>query len=350
MLNAAVIIAINEVDASLELDLPSPNLYGLYGPNGGGKTTFLMTLAGLLPCRGRIEHAGDVWLDSATGTLVPPHKRPVGVAFQDQRLFPHLTVEGNLRYAAKRAPSSDRSRETAVIAGLHVQHLLHRKAGELSGGERQRVAIARTLFNQPRLLLLDEPTSAVDETVRDEVLPFIRQFTNDTQCTTLMVTHDVDDLFEFCAQTFLLENGAIHPVDELSPIADSALPTGAVIHATVGGYDSHYQLQRINAAGHELAIPALRARPVGAATKVLIRARDVALAKELPQRSSFRNCLSGTVMDIKRHENSPNALVTIDLGAERLLASVTRAALDDLDLVVGDRIFALVKSVTFGRE
>src|SRR5688572_20323595 len=151
-----------ELAAAGEID--TGRVTAIFGPSGSGKSTLLRTLAGLerfATCR--LSLGGEVWLDSARGIEVPAHRRPVGYMFQEARLFPHLSGEGNLRYAARRAR---RERQVVtfdeVVDALDLEPLLPRRTASLSGGERQRIALGRTLLAQPRLLLLDEPMSALD--------------------------------------------------------------------------------------------------------------------------------------------------------------------------------------------
>ena len=164
----------------------------LTGPSGAGKTSVLNAIAGLLrPRSGRIEIDGRVLFDHATGVDLPTHRRRVGYVFQDARLFPHLDVRANLRYARR---AEERFGFDAVVELLGIGALLGRRTGNLSGGEAQRVAIGRALLSQPALLLFDEPLSALDQDRRAELIPWLQRVRDETGLPMLYVSHTLDDV------------------------------------------------------------------------------------------------------------------------------------------------------------
>ncbi|MEI9891369.1 MAG: ATP-binding cassette domain-containing protein [Caulobacteraceae bacterium] len=154
----------------------------LFGPSGSGKSSVLAAVAGARrPDSGRIALGDDVLFDSRAGVDLPMERRRIGWVFQDARLFPHLTVEGNLRFGLKRAPAGP-IRLEEVVDILGVAALLHRRPRDLSGGERQRVGLGRALLSQPRLLLMDEPLASLDAARRAEILPFFETIKAASAC------------------------------------------------------------------------------------------------------------------------------------------------------------------------
>jgi molybdate transport system ATP-binding protein len=174
----------------------------LTGHSGAGKTSVLNAIAGLLtPKHGRIEVDGRVLFDSAAGIDLPAYQRDVGYVFQDARLFPHLSVRGNLLYGKRGdARTGDAGRVAArfslddVVQLLGIGSLLRRRPANLSGGEAQRVAIGRALLSQPRILLLDEPLSSLDRARRDEVIPYLQRLRDDTLLPMVYVSHSTDEV------------------------------------------------------------------------------------------------------------------------------------------------------------
>lgn len=167
----------------------------LSGPSGSGKTTILKMIAGLLqPDRGRLSINDEVLFDKAGQIDVPAHRRRIGFVFQDSRLFPHLSVKNNLAYGrVMNALARDRAHEAHVIELLDIGHLLERSVDDLSGGEKQRVAIGRALLAKPRLLLLDEPMSSLDEARKQDILPYLIRLGGEG-VPMIYVSHDADEI------------------------------------------------------------------------------------------------------------------------------------------------------------
>jgi len=165
---------------------------GIFGPSGSGKTTLLHSLAGLLtPDRGRIDFAGQTLYDSASRTNVPACRRPVGLVFQDHRLFPHKTVRGNLCYGMRRGEESRFSIDD-ISRMLEIEHLLDRCARKLSGGQAARVALARAILASPKLLLLDEPFAGLDIRLKNRLLPLLLRVRRRLDLPMVVVSHDFD--------------------------------------------------------------------------------------------------------------------------------------------------------------
>lgn len=174
--------------ASAEID---GGVTGVCGPSGCGKSTLLALLAGLLrPTRGVVEFDGATLADAAANVFVPAWKRHFGLVFQDGLLFPHLTVRDNLLYGWRlREPQLRRFDLQGVLELLEIESLVRRRPAELSGGERQRVALGRALLYSPRLLLLDEPLSSLDERLKQQILPFLKRVKEETRVTMIYVSH-----------------------------------------------------------------------------------------------------------------------------------------------------------------
>ncbi len=183
----------------------------LFGRSGAGKTSVVNMVAGLLrPEAGRIVVNDHVMFDSVSGVNVPPEKRRIGYVFQDGRLFPHLSVRGNLTYGMKLVSPAQRYLSLSqVVDLLGIGHLLEARPVRLSGGEKQRVAIGRALLTSPRLLLMDEPLASLDEPRKAEVLPFIARLTGELSIPILYVSHDVDEIACLADKVIIVENGRI---------------------------------------------------------------------------------------------------------------------------------------------
>jgi molybdate transport system ATP-binding protein len=330
----------------------------LFGPSGSGKSTLLRCIAGLEPAvSGTLRLDEQVWLGAPRARPVPAHERGVGVVFQDARLFPHLSVLGNLRYADKRSRHEQGSRIALhdVVNALDLTPLLQRRPATLSGGERQRVAIGRALLCRPRLLLLDEPMSALDAARKAEVLPYLERLDPTFGIPALYVTHDIDEVARLASRMWILSEGRIiaaGPIQDVLERADlqgatGRFEAGVVLTTRVVRHDAHYCLTHLDHHGQGIAVPLLSA-DVGSGVRVRIRARDVALATQRPVGSSIRNVLSGTLCSIQSDAATPYAETLVDIGGARLRARVTREAIAELGLSEGAPVFALVKSIALG--
>jgi molybdate transport system ATP-binding protein len=199
----------------------------LFGRSGSGKSTVLGLIAGLLrPDAGHVRIDGETLVDVERGLFVPPHRRRIGMVFQDALLFPHLNVRANLGYGQRFAGTGRPVDAEAVIAMLGIGHLMARRPAGLSGGERQRVAIGRALLAGPRLLLLDEPLSALDFERRREVMPYVERLRDALHCPLVYVSHAVDEVARIAREVVVLEEGVLvasgAPADVLTPGGASA--------------------------------------------------------------------------------------------------------------------------------
>lgn len=333
-------------------DLPTPGVMVLFGRSGCGKSTLVNIIAGLLqPDTARIALDGVVWRDTRRRIDVPAERRGVGYVFQDARLFPHLRVAGNLRYALTRATGTRFIDLDAVVDLLDLGPLMDRRTHQLSGGERQRVAIGRALLTQPRLLLLDEPLAALDTARREEVLPYLETLRDRLSLPMVYVTHRFDEVLRLATHLVLLQGGAVIAQGGIAAMGLNAHlrsiigrdEVGAIIDGRVLRADPSSGLTCVRVGRGELNLqtPGLAA---GTDLRVQLLARDIILATRPPQHLSVRNSLAGTITQID--DDADSDLVTIDIGGTAIMARITKAATRELELATGLTVWALVKSVS----
>lgn len=333
-----------------DLNLPASGFTAICGPSGCGKTTLLRSIAGLEPdFQGTVRIGPRVWQDATTN--LPLHRRALGYVFQHGELFPHLNVEGNLRFAWDRTPADRRQVAwDEVVDLLGLASLLPRRTTNLSGGERQRVALGRALLKSPDLLLLDEPLTALDQPTRRAIFPLLERMRDQFAIPILYVTHNVDEAARLADRLVLMEAGRIINDGPLVELLTSPAPglaqgrdAGAVVSATVGALDDEFHLARLDFAGGALQV-CDRGLALGSAARVRIHARDVSLALAPPTGTSILNILPVEVMDLLP-DDAARIVVRLRAGETILLAAVTARSAHALALAPGQKLWAQIKSV-----
>ncbi len=333
-----------ELDVAFELDHP---VTSLFGPSGSGKTSVLAAIAGFLqPASGSIRLGDQTVLDTAAGLHLPPEQRRVGVVFQEHLLFPHMTVEANLRYGQKhrrqrRSVSMDR-----VVEVLQVGALLGRYPGKLSGGERQRVAIGRALLSGPELLLMDEPLASLDRALKARILSYLERVVAEWGIPTLFVTHSQAEVRRLAHWVIVLKQGRVvadgRPDEALSrpePLGwkNSMGPANLLRLDPVEFHQGHAH-GRIG--DQSLYVP-LEETPAGAPLFVQFTPTDVTVCRHDVAGVSARNHLLGRVCQVVPVEQA--VFVAIDVG-QILWAEVTPEAVTELALEPGSEVTCLLKA------
>lgn len=345
-------------ELSIAFSSDAAGVTAVFGRSGAGKTTLVNMLAGLVkPDSGRIVLNGRTLFSARDRIDLPPEYRRLGYVFQEGRLFPHLSVRGNLLYGFRRVAAADRLVEPAqVIELLDLGRLLDRRPGDLSGGEKQRVALGRALLASPRLLLMDEPLASLDQARKDEVLPFIERLRDEFAIPVVYVSHAMDEIIRLADTLVLISDGraaAVGSVEALTSRLDlrpltGRYEAGAVLDARVAGHDLVFALSELAFAGGRLRVPRLDLA-VGTHIRVRIRARDVALALTPPRDTSILNVFPATVREIGR-DSGPQVDLLLDLGGTTLWARITARSRHELGLREGTRVHAMIKAVALDRH
>jgi molybdate transport system ATP-binding protein len=342
-----------QLDAAFQA--PTPGVTTIFGPSGCGKSTLLAAVAGLLrPAAGRIALDGTVLFDSGKGLMLPPERRRCGVVFQDSRLFPHLSVDTNLRYGLRRAPRGATGPGfEEVVALLGIGHLLGRRPPALSGGEKQRVALGRALLSRPALLLMDEPLAALDAARRAEVLPFLSRLRERLSIPILYVTHALDEVDRLSDTLVLMEAGRVlasGTLEALSartdlPMLSARRDAGVVLGCTVLENVPSRGVTRLGFPGGVLVVP-LGQDVAGTKLRLRVRARDVSVAIEEPRALSVQNVLPAVIEALEPGQAN-EVMLRLRIGGTLLLSRVTRDAVARLGLSAGMPVWALIKAIAF---
>ena len=322
---------------------------GLFGPSGSGKSTLMHLLAGLLrPDRGSIRLDDTVLFDSARGIDLAPEQRRVGVVFQHSLLFPHLSVRRNLLYGWRRTPEAERRIDPeAIIEVLHLGHLLDRGVNLLSGGERQRVALGRTILTCPRLILLDEPLSGLDEELKLQIMPYLNTVVSRFAMPLVFISHSLLEMRLMTEQVLVVAEGQVTHQMFTEELAQSAWATprqGYVNLLRLGRPEEQGDLWRYQWGDVQLV---LTEQADNDENIFELDAREILLFKRHPEATSARNLLPCTVRQLLRVGN--RVRVELQCGTETLIAQIVPESMRALELAAGRSVVAVIKASAFRR-
>ena len=357
MIEVKAAIERSQFVVNIELSLSHHHVVGLYGHSGAGKTTLLRLVAGHeRPKSGFIKIGDEVWLDSANGVFVPPHKRAVGWVPQEVDLFPHLDVQGNLEFGLKRHGQENTAfTKDDVVGWLGLAPFLRSMPDQLSGGQKQRVALGRALLANPKILLLDEPVSALDVKARFEILPILSELRERLDIPILYVSHSLKEVARLADYVVCLADGLVvneGPIEELFATVDFGSDEfndqGAVVDAQVVAHDEDDHLSQVETSAGILWVPRIECA-VGAKVRLQILSRDVSLATCEIDCDSILNVLKGVVSSLK--EVAPGVFVVrVDCGPKGegipVLARLTKRSKIRLNIDIGIQVFVRMKSVS----
>ncbi len=327
---------------------------GVYGPSGHGKTSLLNSIAGLVkPNEGFIQINGDTVFDSNQKINLPVKERKIGYVFQDVRLFPHMSVLQNLKYGINKK-SSERIKVNELTDILNIKSLLRKKPSECSGGEKQRIAIGRALLSGARVLIMDEPFSAVDVNLRNNIIPFLNTINERFNIPMLIVSHDLPDLLSLTNHLLLLKEGKIQALgsfrdlitDELNVEIMEAAGLYNVFNMYVFATLPAQSMVLLKSAVNDFQVQVLshsfnKNIEIGKQIKVLIRPEDISISLQPIIHISLRNQIKGTIEKIFSKDGLSFCLVN---AGEKVLIEITEASRQNMNLDIGTTVFFLFKS------
>jgi molybdate transport system ATP-binding protein len=322
---------------------------GVFGESGSGKSTLVGMLAGLLqPDQGEISLDGELLFSSARRINVPPERRRIAVVFQHPTLFPHLSVKSNLLYGFRRSLPEQRTIDFATLVDvLNLDVLLERGVNNLSGGEKQRVSLGRAVLANPRLLLMDEPMSALDDTLKFQVIPYLKSVSEQFRIPYFFISHSLVEMRLMSDQVIVLSGGRnadLTTADQLARMRMGSSPVGYINLLKVKAPRRLDGLFAYRWGDQELLISAGDDR---AEALVELSSKDIILCKRHPEAISARNLIACTVAGT--FVSGTRIGVELACGDQMMVAEIVESAAAELGIMAGSEIFAAIKAVAFRR-
>ena len=341
----------------VNLTVQPHGITALYGPSGSGKSTLLRLLAGLergtRSDRIEITDGKNVWQNKHS--FVRPEVRGVGFVFQQQQLFPHLSVQGNLNFALSRQHTEHNLDINQVYDWLNLQPLLDKEIRQLSGGEAQRVAISRVLLNGAKCLFMDEPLGSIDVPSRSRILPYLDRLHRNLQIPMVYVSHSYEEITYLADHLFVLDNGKITSQGSMLELCSTLeLNSGegdaaaVVIQCTVAKHDHNYRLSELDFEEASIFVNAEQYQ-VGDSLRVRIPAKDVSITTTRPENTSILNVLEVQIVSFEE-STGPSVLVRLRRKRQFILARITKKSLNLLGLQPEQTVYAQIKSVALLME
>jgi molybdate transport system ATP-binding protein len=322
---------------------------GIFGVSGSGKSTLIGLLAGLhQPDRGEIFLNGECLFSSTNKINVPTERRRIAIVFQQPNLFPHLSVKSNLLYGFKRCAPEQRAIDFATLAAvLQLESLLPRGVNNLSGGEKQRVALGRAVLANPRLLVMDEPLTALDDALKFQIIPYLKSVSEHFRIPYLFISHSLVEMRLMAEEVLVVDDGAIVEQTTADELAIARMGQSRIGYINLLRLSTPRRLDGLFAyrwSGGELLISAGNDQPEALFE---LSSKDIILFKRHPEAISARNLLRGTV--VRTFVSGNRIGVELACGDQRLVAEVADQAVKELDIVAGGELFLAIKASAFRR-
>ncbi len=345
--------AAGPIALDVAFDVAPGELLALVGHSGSGKTTILRSIAGLwTPATACIRAGGAVWLDTAAGINLAPHRRHAGFVFQTYALFPHMTAAQNVLTAMA---TPDRAEAVRILDLVNLQGLADRRPAQMSGGEQQRVALARALARRPAVLLLDEPFSAVDRATREKLHAEIIALRAHLAMPVVLVTHDMNEAQLLADRMLVIDKGRVVREGTTAQVMSDAYAlralgireVAALLPAVIVGPEED-GLTRLETATGPIFLPGVQGEP-GTRLRVRIMAHEVILSRARPVGLSAQNILPARVTALQQRDG-PAVMVHLAVGEAEILARITRRAAVDMALAPGDQVHVVLKAMSVARD
>lgn len=342
----------------LQKSFGNGGLIGIFGPSGCGKTSLLRCIAGLERPEGEIIVNGQSWQSTSSKQWLEPSKRNIAYLFQEARLLPHLSVEGNIRFNLKlRGLTQPETLINEVLDDCGLTGLRQQLPATLSGGQRQRACLARAMLCQPELILMDEPLSALDAKSKRQMLRLIQSFKARSQAPILYVSHSIDEIAQLADQLLIMHNGqamhlgpALETFSEHGELFDQE-QLASVFEAKITESDTENHLSKATIIDSNTTKPVSvwlgeQGLAIGKTVRLRVTARDVSISRVANTDQSILNVIPATIKTIDQTADNHSVRIGLLLGNNTLHTLITKRSLNKLALKPGQEVWAQIKALS----
>jgi molybdate transport system ATP-binding protein len=354
-LSIKVMVEHDDFLLSINEKISLTGITGIFGHSGSGKSTLLKVIAGLEKhVQGKLVIndllAADVLLADETKIFVAPQQRNIGLVFQNSRLFPHLTVEENLRYGQKRRKNTEGNKPldfAEIVVLTKLDNLLSKSVAQLSGGEQQRVALARALLAEPRLLLLDEPLSALDDKNKVLMLTLLTKVQKQLNLPMLYVSHSLAEIQQLAHSLLVLSSGKVIHYGDIHQVIHQLTTNNEILHQTslsltVKDHLAEYGLTSLALGEQQILMTLNRQVERDKKVRCIIAASDISVTLHEPSESSIVNHLQGRITSFDPRQSQ--VLLTVNCSGQDFFVDITAWSAKRLSLIIGQNVFIQFKA------
>ncbi|MBH88505.1 MAG: molybdenum ABC transporter ATP-binding protein [Pelagibacterales bacterium] len=345
---------LGDFTSNININFSEANIIAITGLSGSGKSTIAKVICGLIkPQNGHIKINNKLLYCSRNNINIPPHKRNIGMVFQEARLFSHMSVKANLLYGQRRNSIFDQKRFDKIIKILGIKSILNRDIFNLSGGEAQRVSIGRALLSEPKILILDEPLTGLDSLRQKKIMKIIKDINKNLDIPILFISHSLEEIIFIAEKIIIIDKGKVAAQGSIDQIIsykklsyfNSSNTNYSLIKGIIHSHDKTNANTIIDVNGIKLITKPISDK-INSNQIIKLFSKDISIATKVPNNISINNILEVKITKIKIYKKDGKAEIILALGKQEIIAEITLFSFNKLKLKTNLKVYALIKAIS----